>query len=271
MNKLVIVGNGFDLAHGLPTSYKHFIDDFWGNLFLNYKKDEIKELVFLDDGFETFQIESEINSFADFSNHGTRYIQWFKDNYQKHRFFNSKNHNGKNDVFYFKNDFFELINSKNSIENWVDIENEYYQELKEISKQKAIKSTYRITATKKQQEEIVDENGNNTATAEPQQEGQTAEKAEEKAELTPEEEIIELKQKHREWSALNEVHAEINMILSTDRKDYQGGSLYVTHKPCSRCAPVLAASGLKSVYYSIDGLTNDSDCSIFGSVELIKL
>ena len=83
--------------------------------------------------------------------------------------------------------------------------------------------------------------------------------------------IIELKQKHREWSALNEVHAEINMILSTDRKDYQGGSLYVTHKPCSRCAPVLAASGLKSVYYSIDGLTNDSDCSIFGSVELIKL
>ena len=79
------------------------------------------------------------------------------------------------------------------------------------------------------------------------------------------------KQKHREWSALNEVHAEINMILSTDRKDYQGGSLYVTHKPCSRCAPVLAASGLKSVYYSIDGLTNDSDCSIFGSVELIKL
>ncbi len=50
---------------------------------------------------------------------------------------------------------------------------------------------------KKQVEEILEENGINTETAEPQQEEQTtpneAEK-EEKAELTPEEEIVELKQ-----------------------------------------------------------------------------
>ena len=32
MNRLVIIGNGFDLAHGLPTSYKDFIDDYWKNL-----------------------------------------------------------------------------------------------------------------------------------------------------------------------------------------------------------------------------------------------
>jgi hypothetical protein len=32
MNRLVIIGNGFDLAHGLPTSYRDFIDDFWKNL-----------------------------------------------------------------------------------------------------------------------------------------------------------------------------------------------------------------------------------------------
>ena len=31
MNRLVIIGNGFDLAHGLPTSYKDFIDDYWKN------------------------------------------------------------------------------------------------------------------------------------------------------------------------------------------------------------------------------------------------
>jgi hypothetical protein len=29
MNRLIIIGNGFDLAHGLTTSYKHFIDDYW--------------------------------------------------------------------------------------------------------------------------------------------------------------------------------------------------------------------------------------------------
>jgi hypothetical protein len=30
-NKLIIVGNGFDLAHGLKTSYMDFIENFWEN------------------------------------------------------------------------------------------------------------------------------------------------------------------------------------------------------------------------------------------------
>jgi len=30
MNRLELIGNGFDLAHGLKTSYSHFIE----NLFL---------------------------------------------------------------------------------------------------------------------------------------------------------------------------------------------------------------------------------------------
>ncbi|WP_365988628.1 AbiH family protein [Chryseobacterium sp. sg2396] len=29
MNKLIIVGNGFDLAHGLDTKYSDMIDFFW--------------------------------------------------------------------------------------------------------------------------------------------------------------------------------------------------------------------------------------------------
>ena len=29
MNRLVLIGNGFDLAHGLKTSYKDFIDWYW--------------------------------------------------------------------------------------------------------------------------------------------------------------------------------------------------------------------------------------------------
>ncbi|RPD96775.1 hypothetical protein EGM88_10340 [Aureibaculum marinum] len=37
MNKLIIIGNGFDLAHGLPTSYKHFLNHFWKNLKSTYK------------------------------------------------------------------------------------------------------------------------------------------------------------------------------------------------------------------------------------------
>lgn len=29
MNRIILIGNGFDLAHGLPTSYGHFINWYW--------------------------------------------------------------------------------------------------------------------------------------------------------------------------------------------------------------------------------------------------
>lgn len=29
MNRIILIGNGFDLAHGLKTSYRDFIDDYW--------------------------------------------------------------------------------------------------------------------------------------------------------------------------------------------------------------------------------------------------
>ena len=38
MNRIVLIGNGFDLAHGLNTSYKHFICWYlnqWGNHLLH--------------------------------------------------------------------------------------------------------------------------------------------------------------------------------------------------------------------------------------------
>ena len=28
MNRIILIGNGFDLAHGLPTSYNDFIKDY---------------------------------------------------------------------------------------------------------------------------------------------------------------------------------------------------------------------------------------------------
>lgn len=29
MNRIVLIGNGFDLAHNLPTSYRDFINHYW--------------------------------------------------------------------------------------------------------------------------------------------------------------------------------------------------------------------------------------------------
>ncbi|AGG58207.1 Cd dCMP deaminase [Vibrio phage henriette 12B8] len=83
--------------------------------------------------------------------------------------------------------------------------------------------------------------------------------------------LEDLKKEHRDWASEHEIHAEMNVLLSSDRSDYFGGTLYVTHKPCKRCAPVIAASGLIEVVYSIDGLTGDSDDSIFGNVKLTQV
>ena len=33
MNRLVLIGNGFDLAHKLPTSYQDFINWYWDGRF----------------------------------------------------------------------------------------------------------------------------------------------------------------------------------------------------------------------------------------------
>ena len=134
MNRLVIIGNGFDLAHGLPTSYNDFIVDYWANLNLTNNQDE----------FILFDAEVDIKGW-EIENYSS--IRILTENYIKDKFSTSQNilldgdirihipeqpSHWKN-IFSFKNDFFKSINLKN-IENWVDIENEYYRELMEIVK-----------------------------------------------------------------------------------------------------------------------------------------
>lgn len=34
MNRLILVGNGFDLAHGMKTSYNDFMSDYAANSFM---------------------------------------------------------------------------------------------------------------------------------------------------------------------------------------------------------------------------------------------
>ena len=129
MNRLVIIGNGFDLAHGLPTSYRNFIDDFWKNITSNYESELVKKIMNFDKPLVPFDNEQPLNDFNDFRNHLMNYPTGRTtskfDNSNIELSWNSK------PLFKFTNDFFKLINIKNS-ENWVDIENEYYQQLKGI-------------------------------------------------------------------------------------------------------------------------------------------
>ena len=36
MNRIVLIGNGFDLAHGLKSSYKDFIEWYWEQRVLSF-------------------------------------------------------------------------------------------------------------------------------------------------------------------------------------------------------------------------------------------
>src|SRR5690606_14181832 len=136
MNKLVIVGNGFDLAHGLPTSYCHFMDDFWKNLSENYKKESIKELVFINKNLNSLFTYNEINGFNSFIESLSAYCEKGGYKYDSLKYIATGHHkvNGEILIFNFKSNFFKEINIHNSINNWVDIENLYYDKLKEITK-----------------------------------------------------------------------------------------------------------------------------------------
>jgi hypothetical protein len=122
MNRIILIGNGFDLAHGLKTSYKDFINDYWTNFARtrsNYE-DEFARLKMHD---EFVEIENaDIDSYLSF----IRFINIRnKANYYNY------NHSNVY-VLTFKNEFFKRISERTGLENWLDIEQEYYDALKDL-------------------------------------------------------------------------------------------------------------------------------------------
>ncbi len=152
MNKLVIVGNGFDLAHGLPTSYKNFIDDFWKNAFKPTIENIYSDLIFIESPFREYVLEnnSKCNNFDNFYRliKSNDRLQGHKSNQANNTYINFKTLQVKikpkfNLVFLFKNTFFEKIVSE-SCTNWVDIEKAYYLLLKTFSQNNSIQSVKKL-------------------------------------------------------------------------------------------------------------------------------
>lgn len=54
--------------------------------------------------------------------------------------------------------------------------------------------------------------------------------------------------KHREWSDVNEIHAEMNAVM-TAGESVKGANVYVTVEPCNQCAKNLVQAGIKSVTF----------------------
>ena len=126
MNRLVLIGNGFDLAHGLKTSYADFIDWYWEQkwreiaLTYNYIcEDKLSRFEIISGDTRSWQVIYHYNHIK------------FKDLKARDIF----------EVIIKNNEYFKVSfvpffqNILKSIETkgWVDIENEYYKLLEQHS------------------------------------------------------------------------------------------------------------------------------------------
>lgn len=141
MNRLIIIGNGFDIAHGLNTRYSDFINWYWDCWWKKLMKSMCPRE---EDDFCRFVLKNNHN----FSNF------WELWNYFANQF--SENTHGKDVVKAIKNDndlsaycrfeskseLFEAICKTYETNKWVDIENIFYDLL--CKKASFIKSPEKI-------------------------------------------------------------------------------------------------------------------------------
>ena len=129
MNRIILIGNGFDLAHGLKTSYADFIDWYWDKWGERLKT-------------SSNRVESdELCSFKlkDFVEVHSWYLVWdfllYKRKPQPYQPWSAHDavveakQNGDICKLTFQSDFFKEICQQVEEKKWVDIENIYYSHL----------------------------------------------------------------------------------------------------------------------------------------------
>jgi len=116
MNRLVIVGNGFDLAHGLKTSYADFMFDYLKTAILAATEKRGFNDKLLNIQYQ-HGVVSDNNSWIDSAENYTH----LKEVATNRRYW-----------FKFHSSLFEKMLSGDINKNWVDIEKEYYLELIKI-------------------------------------------------------------------------------------------------------------------------------------------
>ena len=132
MNRLVIIGNGFDMAHGLKTSYMDFINWYWErrlNALLVLQSPTSEDCLCKLEIKNTNECANWFNFF---------YSHSFRDLFTREWKFPPADIIGgikdnTDDFSVTCSRFFETILQSIETRGWVDIENDYYQLLKECS------------------------------------------------------------------------------------------------------------------------------------------
>lgn len=115
MNRLVLIGNGFDLAHGLKTKYEDFMYWYWRGI--------VAYLVFQSKDVYEDTLCKVTNRKLDYWNLRELY---HAENEELYSFL--VNNDGAIDIYY--SPMLERINKSIQDKGWVDIENDYYELLK---------------------------------------------------------------------------------------------------------------------------------------------
>jgi hypothetical protein len=112
-NKLVLIGNGFDLAHGLKTSYKDFLDWYICNAYKEFRKKKYynDRLIEIETKYPTisYGLQSEPNNFSEVLNSILA---------------------TQNQSLNYHSNFFKSLLNRFTSNRWIDIECFYFKTLK---------------------------------------------------------------------------------------------------------------------------------------------
>lgn len=110
MNRIILIGNGFDLAHGMKTSYNNFIDDYWEKVIKEVKSKGYGSI------YDNHDIKIDICPARHKIEEG---YQTLKN--ALHEIDTSIEYN---------NQFLKIITEGSGLKKWRGIEDEYYRLLK---------------------------------------------------------------------------------------------------------------------------------------------
>lgn len=134
MNRLILIGNGFDLAHGLKTDYNSFMLWYLKNCFTRALNNEDYNDKLI--AVKRRNVNERLENLPWPHNNVAGFIEYFfKKNFSiledpQLRFDGVDITYTNPFIVKFKTPFFKELISKCGIKNWVDIENEFYDALK---------------------------------------------------------------------------------------------------------------------------------------------
>ena len=146
MNRIILVGNGFDLAHGLATKYEDFINwywDEWGSYLAGSGKD------YITDGLCSFRLKKE-TGIANWYAVWAWYYRISTRDYSMRELVELAKSDTKACDFKVHSIFFTEICKAVEEKGWVDIEAEYYHMLNSeyLSSPEKLNNEFAIVRTK---------------------------------------------------------------------------------------------------------------------------